>query len=708
MKIKQILILALIVVVAVSWFLFDFGQYLSLDYLRESRDDFLAGYRQAPGMYALVYFVLYVLVTALSVPGAAVMTLAGGAIFGFATGLLLVSFASALGATLAMLIARSLLRDWVQHRYGNRLEAINEGIRKDGLFYLFTLRMIPIFPFFVINLLMGLTPMKVVPYYLVSQVGMLAGTVVYVFAGVQLATVEDPGDLLSWQLLLAFAAVGVLPLVARKFIEILKARRSLKGFQKPRKFDDNLIVIGAGSAGLIASLIAATVKAKVSLIERHKMGGDCLNTGCVPSKTLIRSSKVAQTMRNAETYGMESVSPKVNFHAVMERVQAAIRKIEPNDSVERYTRLGVNCIQGEAHFVDPWTVEVNGQKRTARKIIIATGGQPFVPPIPGVDKVRALTSDSFWELRELPQRFIVVGGGPIGCELSQAMSRLGSEVTIVNGLDRIMPREDTDVSDYMRRRMETEGIKILTNHNAKEFRDDHTLVVECEDGLKELEFDGVLIAAGRRPQLSGLGIDKIGLELTNRGTIAVNEYMQTNIPHIYTCGDVTGPYQFTHMASHQAWFATVNALFGGFRKFKANYKVVPWCTYTDPEVARVGLNETEARAKGVDFELTTFEFAESDRAIAEGADTGFIKVLTPPNSDRVLGVTIVGLEAGELIAEYVLAMTHGLPLKKIMSTIHTYPTMSEINKLVASAWRRRHAPEGMLKFSGRLLAWLRG
>jgi len=698
MNLKRLLLVLLLIAAFASWFIFDLDRYFSLEYFVTRRDAFLQGFAQSPLLYIAVYFAIYVLVTALSIPGAAVMTLVAGAIFGTFLGVVIVSFASAIGATLAMLVARTLLREWVQRNYGNRLETINKGIEKDGLFYLFVLRMIPIFPFFAVNLLMGLTPIRMLPYYLVSQAGMLLGTIVYVYAGSQLAQVDTLGDFVSAELLLAFAAIGVLPLIARRIVAILKSRRHLRGFKKPKSFDDNLIVIGAGSGGLIASLIGATVKSRVTLIERHKMGGDCLNTGCVPSKTLIRSAKVAHTLRTADTYGLVPVPVQVDFANVMERVQAAIGKIEPNDSVERYTSLGVNCIMGEARFIDPWTVEVNGQRRTARNIVIASGGQPFVPPIPGLDKIRALTSDSFWELRELPERFVVIGGGPIGCELAQAMARLGSRVVIVNGLDRIMPREDPDVSAYMRKRMEAEGIAVLTNHNAREFTDAHTLVAESTDGEQvTLKFDNVLIAAGRRPNLESLDIDKIGLELTARGTIAVNEYMQTNLPHIYTCGDVTGPYQFTHMASHQAWYAAVNALFGFLWKFKVDYKVVPWCTYTDPEVARVGLNETEAKAKDIAHEVTRFDFAESDRAIAEGADTGFIKVLTPPGSPQILGVTIVGLHAGELVSEYVLAIKNNLNLKKIMGTIHTYPTMAEINKFVASAWRRKHAPEKLLE-----------
>lgn len=709
MKIKQILVLMVFVSILAAWFFFDLGQYFSLDYVKGSKEQFLSGYASSPVPYLVGYFVIYVLVTAFSVPGAAVMTLVGGAIFGPVVGVILVSFASAIGATLSMLVSRTLLRDWVQSRYGAQLSTINKGIEKEGNLYLFMLRLIPVFPFFAVNLLMGLTPIKILPYYLVSQIGMLAGTIVYVFAGAQLGEVDSIGDLLSLDLFLAFTAIGVLPLISKKIGNYIRSRRQLKGFTKPKSFDDNLIVIGAGSGGLIAALIAATVKAKVTLIEKHKMGGDCLNTGCVPSKTLIRSGKVAYTIRNAEKYGLEPTEAKVDFKKVMERVQAAIAKIEPNDSVERYTSLGVNCIHGEAKFVDPWTIEINGERRTARRFVIASGGYPFVPPIPGIEKVDVLTSDSFWDLRELPQKFLVIGGGPIGCELSQAMSRLGAEVTVVNGMERILPREDVEVSEFMHEKMIDESMQVLLNQRAKEFVDANTLIVESTiDGRQTtVNFDRVLIAAGRRPSTAGLNFDKIRLEFTKRGTIAVNEYMQTNLPHIYACGDVVGPYQFTHMAGHQAWYAAVNALFGFLWKFKVDYRIVPWCTYMDPEIARVGLNELEAKEKNIPYEVTKFDFAESDRAIAEGADSGFIKVLTPPGSDKVLGVTIVGIIAGELVSEYVVAMKHGLTLKKIMATIHTYPTMSEVNKFVASTWRRNHAPVEAMKKLTKFHDWMR-
>ena len=470
---------------------------------------------------------------------------------------------------------------------------------------------------------------------------------------------------------------------------------------KPKRFDTNLIVIGAGSAGLISALIAATVRAKVTLIERSRMGGDCLNTGCVPSKTLIRSAKIAHYLADAHRYGLREVSGTVDFAAVMQRVRDAIATIAPNDSIERYTSLGVDCITGSARIVDPWTVDVEGKRITARNIVIASGAVPFIPPIPGVGDVGALTSDDVWSMESLPKRLVVMGAGPIGCELAQSFQRLGSRVTLIDMADRVLPKEDADVSALVADVLRGEGIDVLTSHKAVRFEvgPQKRLIADNGGVSVEIPFDEVIVAVGRRAHTESLGLAELGISLNRDGTVVVDEYLRTDVPNIFACGDVAGPYQFTHMASHQAWYAAVNALFGRFRKFKVNYAVVPWATYTDPEVARVGLSVDEANARGIDVEVTRHELAHVDRAIADGETRGFIKVLTQRGSDRILGVTIVAPAAGELIAEYVLAMTHGLGLKRLMGTIHIYPTSAEINKFVANGWRRNHAPGGLLRFA---------
>lgn len=702
------MIIAVIASVIGLWFGLDLGQYVSLDYFNENKAQLFAGKEENFALYASIYFAIYVISAAFALPIAALLTLIGGAIFGLAFGFLLVSFASTVGATLAFLMSRILLRDWVQKRYGKSLATINEGVRKDGLWYLFTLRMVPLFPFVAINLMMGVTPMRTLPFALVSQLGMVAGTLAFVFAGTQLATVDAVGDILSPGLIAAFAVLGILPLLARKAVAILSRWRALRGWKKPKHFDDNVIVIGAGSGGLVAALTASIARANVSLIEKGDMGGDCLNTGCVPSKTIIQSAKIAHRMRNCEKYGIQhSGEMQVDFPAVMERVQSAIRQIQPKDSVERYSSLGVNCISGKARLVDPWTVEVNGQKRTARSIILATGGSPAVPPIQGIEQADPLTSDSIWAIRELPQRLLVIGGGPIGCELAQSFARLGSQVTILQSQDRLVPREDPDASAIIKKRFEDEGVRVLTNHLASAFTSANTLQAKVGDTTVDIEFDRVLIAVGRKPHTENLGLEELGIELSPRGTVVVNQHLQTSISHIYACGDVAGPYQFTHMASYQAGYAALNSLFSRFYQFRVDYKVVPWTTYTEPEIARVGLNETEAKEQNIEHQVVMYDLDDSDRAIADGDTIGFIKVITPKDSDKILGVTIIGAQAGELLPEFVLAITHGLGLKKIMDAIHVYPTLSEANKGVASNWRKANAPEKLLDKLRHYHAWQR-
>ncbi len=708
---NRFVMLIVLAILIASFFIFDLGQYFSLDYLK-SQQAALEGYKaDNPVQTAAVLFLIYVVVTALSLPGAAVMTLAIGAIFGLVWGTVLVSFASTLGATLAFMISRFLLRDTVQNKFGDKLKAINDGIERDGAFYLFGLRLVPLFPFFVINLVMGLTTLKTFTYAWVSQVGMLLGTVVYVNAGTQLGKIDSLSGILSPGLIFSFVLLGLFPLIARKILDGIKSRKVLEGYTKPAKFDRNLIVIGAGSGGLVSAYIAAAVKAKVTLIEKHKMGGDCLNTGCVPSKALIRSARYLAQTRRAKEFGFKSASAEFDFSEVMERVQRVVKTVEPHDSVERYTGLGVDVIEGEAMIKSPYEVEVNGQTLTTRNIIVATGARPFVPPIPGLDQIEYLTSDDLWTLRELPGRLLVLGGGPIGCELAQCFARFGSKVTIVEMAPRLMIREDEDVVALVTEKFQSEGVTVLSGHTAKSFavvEGENVLTAEYQGEAIEIPFDQVLVAVGRAANTTGFGLEELGVKLNQRRTVEANEFLQTNFPNIYVCGDVTGPYQFTHTAAHQAWYAAVNALFGSFRKFKVDYSVIPFATFTDPEVARVGLNELEAKEKGVAYEVTTYGLDDLDRAIADGEAHGFVKVLTVPGKDKILGATIVGEHAGDLIAEFVAAMRHGLGLNKILGTIHIYPTWTEANKFAAGNWKRAHAPEKVLAWVERFHAWRRG
>lgn len=705
MSAKKIVLLIVIVLIVSAYLIFDGQKYLSLGFFQDI-------YRDQPQATALVYFVIYIVVAGLSLPGAALLTIIAGMIFGLWTGLLLVSFASSLGATLAFMVSRFLLRDWVQNKFSSHLVSVNRGIEKDGSFYLFTLRLIPVIPFWVINLVMGLTPMKVLTFYLVSQVGMLAGTAVYVNAGAELGAVEEfsAAGILTPTLLFSFALLAAFPFVARALMAVVQRHKVYKPFPRPKVFDTNMVVIGAGSAGLVSAYIAATVKAKVTLVEKHKMGGDCLNTGCVPSKALIRAARAMNDISNAGELGIAVAEPKVDFARVMARVHKVIRDIEPHDSVERYTALGVDCLQGEATLKSPWEVQVDGKTISTRNIVIASGAGPFVPPIPGIDQIDYLTSDNLWELKELPERLLVMGGGPIGCELAQAFNRLGSSVILVDMMPRILPREDEDVSAFVRERFVAEGIEVLTGHQSVGFerRGDETVaLLEAKGESKAVAFDKVLVAVGRKANASGLGLENLGIELNANGTVVVDDYLRTRYPNIFACGDVAGPYQFTHTAAHQAWYAVVNALFGGLKKFKVDYSVVPWVTFIDPEVAHVGLSESDALAQEIPFEVTKYGLDDLDRAIADNAAEGFVKVLTPPGKDRILGATIVGCHAGDLLTEFVSAMKQGHGLKKILGTIHSYPTISEANKFVAGAWSRDHAPEGLLQWVKKYHSWKR-
>lgn len=708
---SRIALLLLIASLVAGFFIFDLGQYLTLDYIKSQQAQLDGLVAAHPFVIAAAYFLIYVLVTAVSLPGAAIMTLAAGAMFGLWWGLLLVSFASTIGATLAMLVARFVLRDQVSRRFERQLNGINKGVEREGAFYLFTLRLVPLFPFFAINLIMGLTKISVPVYFVVSQIGMLAGTLVFVNAGTQLAQVESLAGIISPELLLSFALLGVFPLLGKKLVDIVRARRVLARWDKPKTFDRDVIVIGAGSGGLVAALIVATVKGKVTLIEKHKMGGDCLNTGCVPSKALIRSAKLAADMNRGPALGFRKMKPDFDFAHVMDRVQRIIKTIEPHDSVERFEGLGVNVAIGEAKILSPWSVAVNDQVLTTRSIIIATGAAPFVPPIKNIEAVDYLTSDNLWDIREMPGRMIVLGGGPIGTELAQALNRLGSQVTQVEMAPRIMSREDPEISMMVTGSLEAEGVEVLVNHTAREVlveKGEKFLLVSTNDGQeKRVAFDHLLVAVGRKANVAGFGLEELGVGITPQGTIEVDDYLRTNYLNIYAVGDVAGPYQFTHTASHMAWFAAVNALFGTFWKFAVDYSVIPWCTFTSPEVARVGISETEAQAQNIAYEVTTFDVAELDRALADEEAHGVVKVITPPGKDTILGVTIVADHAGDLISEYVLAMKYGLGLKKIMGTIHIYPTLAEMNKFAASEWRKKHKPDWALELAGRYHAWRR-
>lgn len=710
---KKAAILIAIAVLAAAFFALDLGQYLSLAGLKDAQHAASSYYSEHPLQALALFFITYVLVTAASLPGAAVMTLAAGAFFGVIVGTLLVSFASTLGATLAMLASRHVLRDSIEARFGERLKAVNAGLERDGAFYLFTLRMIPAIPFFVINLVMGLTRIRTWTFLWVSQTGMLLGTIVFVNAGTRLAQIDSVQGILSPAVLGAFVLLGIAPWLAKAIVGWIERRKIYARFERPQRFDRNLIVIGAGAAGLVSSLIAATLKAKVTLVEANKMGGDCLNTGCVPSKALIKSARVAAQMRHADRYGLKAHEPEVPFAETITRVMAAIKTIEPNDSVERYTGLGVDVVEGYAKIIDPWTVEIarhDGEvsRLTTRAIVIAAGAEPVVPPITGLAEAAYLTSDTMWEafaqMDAPPQRVAVLGGGPIGCEIAQALARLGSEVTQVEMAPQVLGREDPEVSEAARAALESAGVRVHTAHEVVRV-EQGALIAVHEGAEARIAYDTLIVAVGRKARLRGYGLEELGID--TQKPLETNAFLATRFPNIYAAGDVAGAYQFTHTASHEAWYASVNALFGQVRRFKADYRVIPAVTFLDPEVARVGLNEREAQAQGISYEVTRYELDELDRAIAESERAGFVKVLTKPGKDVILGAMIVGSHAGEMLAEFTLAMKHGLGLNKVLATVHPYPTFAEANKFAAGEWRKARKPEGLLGWVERYHTWRR-
>ena len=706
---KQIIILVIVGVLGVFFYL-DFSQYLSLEHIKEQQTNFLEFYKENTLLAMGAFTGVYIVSTALSLPGAVILTLLGGALFGLLVGTILVSFASSIGATLAFLVSRLLLRDWVQNKFGSYLKSFNDGVQKDGGFYLFTLRLIPAVPFFVIYLVMGLTPMKAITFYGVSQLGMLAGTIVFVNAGTQLAQLDSLSGILSPEIIFSFVLLGIFPFLARKLVGFYKGRRVMSKFKKPKSFDYNMVVIGGGSAGLVTSYIGAATKGKVALIEKHKMGGDCLNTGCVPSKALIRSAKFMADVKKCQKLGFKSAHVDFNFADVMERIQRVIRTIEPHDSIERYTSLGVECHTGEAKIISPYEVSVNGKFLTTRNIVVGTGARPSIPPIDGIDNVEYFTSDTIWDIREQPKNLLVLGGGPIGSELSQAFARLGSNVTQVERNKRLIPKEDPEVSQMVLESFQNDGINVLVGHTPKRFfKRDGKDFLECEinGNSVEVEFDTLLIALGRKANTRGFGLEELGVELTPQKTIKVDEYMKTNIPNIYACGDVAGPYQFTHIAAHQAWYCAVNSMLNPFYGFKVDYSTVPWSTFTDPEVARSGLNEIEAKEQGIPYDVTTYGIDDLDRAIADEAAHGIVKVLTVPGKDKVIGVTIAGLHAGDIISEYVAAMKNGFGMNKILGTIHIYPTLAEANKYAAGNWKKNNITEKALAWGERINRWRR-
>jgi pyruvate/2-oxoglutarate dehydrogenase complex dihydrolipoamide dehydrogenase (E3) component/uncharacterized membrane protein YdjX (TVP38/TMEM64 family) len=647
-----------------------------------------------PLLSIAAYFALYIAATALSIPGAIILTLGAGALFGVIEGSILVSFASSIGASLAFLTARFLLRDGALARFPGLFARIDQGIARDGALYLLSLRLAPVVPFVAVNLLAGLTQLSLRRFYLASQIGMLPATLIYVNAGASLSTLGQHGAILTPRLIIGLLLLAALPIATPVLRTSITARRTYAGFTRPKHFDRNLIVIGAGAAGLVSAYVARAVRAKVTLIEAARMGGDCLNTGCVPSKALLHAAR----------HGADFATARAAAHA-------AISAIAPHDSVARYQSLGVDVRRGHATIETPWSVAINGETLSTRAIIIAAGAEPFVPPLPGLADSPFATSETLWDIDALPARLVILGGGPIGCEMAQAFARLGSQVTLVEMADRLMLREDDAVSAAMVTLLARDGVTIRTGHRAiavDKHGDTFSLRTDHAGGIADIPFDRILVAIGRKPRVTGYGLERLGVPLGKSGTIETGEALQTRFPNIYACGDVAGPYQLTHMAGYQGGLAALNALLAPFWRFKPRYHAVPAVTYTSPEIARVGINEREAKAQAIAFEITHYEFSELDRAIAEGDTEGFITVLTRKGSDQILGATIVGTQAGEILTGFTLAMQHKLGLKKLMGAIYPYPTRCEAIRAVAGQWRQNHTSRRNLARLDHFHRWRRG
>jgi pyruvate/2-oxoglutarate dehydrogenase complex dihydrolipoamide dehydrogenase (E3) component/uncharacterized membrane protein YdjX (TVP38/TMEM64 family) len=716
---KKGIVLAIIALAVIGYYTIpeSYKSILSLQGLQAALESFRAYYVANPAFTLILFIGVYIISAALSLPFASLLTVLSGALFPLPVAILATLTGATIGALLAMLAARTLLKDFVNNRFKDRMAQMEKGFAQEGLFYLFALRLVPAFPFFMVNLVMGITPIKAVSFVWVSFVGMLPGTSAYVLAGQQFSQITSLQGIISPQMLGVFALLGLLPIALKKVLQILRSQKVYKKYTKPQSYDYNVITIGAGAGGLVSSYIGAAMGAKVALIEKNKMGGDCLNTGCVPSKALLHAAEQlykanATLQKYGDNHRLDVRADNVQ-QKVLQHVRDSIKKISPHDSVQRYTSLGVSVYNAHATVLDPWTVELvdtEGAKSriTGKKIILATGAQPVVPPFAGLSDVPYRTSDTFWDLQKLPQRLLIVGGGPIGCELAQACARLGVQVSIIERAPRLFGREDYKVANILQNSLQEQGVTIHTGYSVERFIKDQNgffVIAKNENGQElQVEFDEVLLALGRKAR-RGFGLEELGIKSTHTGTIAVNERLQTNYPNIYAVGDAAGPFQFTHFASHQAWYAAVNALLSPFWSFKVDYRVIPRVTYTYPQVARVGLNEEEAKIKGLEYEVTEYHLNELDRAITEEQNFGFVQVITPKGKDTVLGVTIVGEYAGELLAEWALAMKNKIGLKKILGTIHAYPTYAEANKSVAGAWMQKHRPLKALQLATKFFAW---
>lgn len=712
MNLRKLAVFAVLAALVAGAFFLDLDEYLTLEQIKQKQAFFSGQVSEHPWRSGTIFFLAYVALTALSFPGTLVLTLLAGALFGVVKGTLIVSFASTLGAVIAMLVCRYLMRDWIKRRFGQQVANIDRGIRREGSFYLFSLRLMPLIPFVLLNPVMGLTQVRFWTYWWTTQAGMLPGNAIYVNAGRELRQLQSVSGILSPTTLATLVLLAVFPLLARKALEAYRAHKVYKPWPKPRGFDRNLVVIGAGAGGLIATQIAARTRARVTLIERRPRRDGALYSGCVPVKALIRRARQVRAARAEALAGLPDCGATLDFAALMAGLRPIVERIEPQSPLAAALGPDVELIESEARITSPWTVEAGGRTITTRAIVLATGSRPRLPDIPGLDTVSPLTSDNLWSLDTLPARLLVVGGGPAACELAQAFRDLGSAVTLVNRSDTLLRREDDEAREAVLAALRADGIEVCLDHRPQRFEadgDGGRLVCRTPAGdERALAFDRVLVATGRVANLEGLGLDALGLNAGDEGTLEADDFLLTRYPNIYAVGDVAGPFTLGHATEHQARRATFNALYGGFRRVKASYRVIPWVTYTRPEVAQVGLTERQAREQGLEYEVTRIPLAELDRAILDGDTEGFVKVLTVPGKDTLLGATLVGGQAGEQVAEFTLAMKHRLGLAKLLETLHVQPSYAEASRLVARAWQRQHLGHWLQRWTERLHRWQRG
>lgn len=686
MRITRIVIGLAVIAWLFAYFTFDLGQYFTLAYFRSQHAAIHAQYAEQPWYAALVFIVIYIPVAATSLPGGALMTLAAGAFFGALWGTVVISIASTIAATITFLGSRFWFRDLIQNKFSDSLRLINSGIERDGALYLFLIRLTPLFPFFVVNVVMGLTPIPTLTFIWVSQIGMIPVTAILVNAGTEVAALDDLSGLLSPGLVASLIFCGVLPLLGRKLAAYLRSRRLLRRYAKPKQFDCNLICLGGSKAAIVAANAAASMKAKVMLIAPPTKPDGALVSGDALSKELVRCAQFLFETHRAHQRGIRSVRTSCDLADLVAEVQRRIAD-QQRYAAEWCSKHGITCISGEPMIVSPYAVKVRDRTLTTRSIVIATGSRMSIPIIAGIEKTNYYTADTLLALRVPPRRLLVVGGGSSGCELAQLFARLGSQVTLIETQQRLLASEDADVSELLLCQFQREGIDVRLGCLAQEFtvtEDRKALLYSRTGGAQRtperVEFDELIVACGRIADTHDIGLEALGISVGDDGTVDVDEHLQTVYPNIYACGDVAAPFRFSHGAMSEASYAAFNALFR-LKRYKVNYSLMPWSALTDPEIARIGINEQEAATRAITHETAQYSYDESpDRLTATHEGEGLIKALTVPGKDKILGVTIVGPNASQLIAEFALAMAHGIGLSKMRATRHPYTGMGGVQR----------------------------